>query len=378
MKRIYLDNAASTPIAPEVISIMHKMMIEDFGNPSSIHSYGRTAKNIVENSRKKIADLLNTSPGSIFFTSGGTEADNMAINCAIEDYNITHAITSKISHHAVLYPLQNLANKKKIKLSYVKIDKNGLVSNDHLEELLNKNPRSFVSIMHANNEIGTIQNISRINEICKKHNAILHSDTVQTIGHYPFDLQKFDIDFLAASAHKFHGPKGIGFIYISENINISPFLRGGGQERNMRPGTENIYSIAGMCKALELAYKNLTKDTKYIKELKSHMINKLRSEIPGVNFYGNCANIDNSLYTVLSVSFPEHSASEMLLFNLDILGISCSGGSACASGSTKGSHVLSTIDPDSRRTGIRFSFSKYNTIDEIDFTINKIKEIFIS
>ena len=378
MKRIYLDNAASTPIAPEVISIMHKMMIEDFGNPSSIHSYGRTAKNIVENSRKKIADLLNTSPGSIFFTSGGTEADNMAINCAIEDYNITHAITSKISHHAVLYPLQSLADKKKIKLSYVKIDKNGLVSNDHLEELLNKNPRSFVSIMHANNEIGTIQNISRINEICKKHNAILHSDTVQTIGHYPFDLQKFNIDFLAASAHKFHGPKGIGFIYISENINISPFLRGGGQERNMRPGTENIYAIAGMCKALELAYENLTKDTKYIKELKSHMINKLRSEIPGVNFYGNCANIDNSLYTVLSVSFPEHSASEMLLFNLDILGISCSGGSACASGSTKGSHVLSTIDPDSRRTGIRVSFSKYNTIDEIDFTINKIKEIFIS
>ncbi|MBG66214.1 MAG: cysteine desulfurase [Flavobacteriales bacterium] len=378
MKRIYLDNAASTPIAPEVISIMHKMMIEDFGNPSSIHSYGRTAKNIVENSRKKIADLLNTSPGSIFFTSGGTEADNMAINCAIEDYNITHAITSKISHHAVLYPLQNLANKKKIKLSYVKIDKNGLVSNDHLEELLNKNPRSFVSIMHANNEIGTIQNISRINEICKKHNAILHSDTVQTIGHYPFDLQKFDIDFLAASAHKFHGPKGIGFIYISENINISPFLRGGGQERNMRPGTENIYAIAGMCKALELAYENLTKDTKYIKELKSHMINKLRTEIPGVNFYGNCANIDNSLYTVLSVSFPEHSASEMLLFNLDILGISCSGGSACASGSTKGSHVLSIIDPDSRRSGIRFSFSKYNTIDEIDFTINKLKEIFIS
>ncbi len=378
MKRIYLDNAASTPIAPEVISIMHKMMIEDFGNPSSIHSYGRTAKNIVENSRKKIADLLNTSPGSIFFTSGGTEADNMAINCAIEDYNITHAITSKISHHAVLYPLQSLAEKKKIKLSYVKIDKNGLVSNDHLEELLNKNPRSFVSIMHANNEIGTIQNIIGINEICKKNNAILHSDTVQTIGHYPFDLQKFDIDFLSASAHKFHGPKGIGFIYISENINISPFLRGGGQERNMRPGTENIYAIAGMCKALELAYENLTRDTKYIKELKYHMINKLRSEIPGVNFYGNSANIDNSLYTVLSVSFPEHSASEMLLFNLDILGISCSGGSACASGSTKGSHVLSTLAPDSRRTGIRFSFSKYNTIDEIDFTINKIKEIFIS
>jgi len=376
MKRVYLDNAASTPIAPEIIEMMSEMMKTNFANPSSVHSFGRESKIIVENARKSIANLLNTSPGSIFFTSGGTEADNMAIKCGIEDYKIKHAITSRISHHAVLYPLEDLAETGKIKLSYIDIDENGVVSLSHLKELLKNNPRTFVSIMHANNEIGTIQDLKQIGEICKENNAIFHSDTVQTIAHFPFNMQELNIDFMAASAHKFHGPKGVGFIYISENIQIKPLLRGGAQERNMRAGTENVYGIAALAMAMEMAYEHLEEETKYIKGLKSYMIEKFKTEMPEVQFYGKCTDMDNSLYTVLSVNFPETDFAEMLLFNLDIMGISCSGGSACASGGTKGSHVLTAIVPDSKRPGIRFSFSKYNSKEEINYTIEKLKELF--
>ena len=376
MKRVYLDNAASTPIAPEIIEMMSEMMKTNFANPSSVHSFGRESKIIVENARKSIANLLNTSPGSIFFTSGGTEADNMAIKCGIEDYKIKYAITSRISHHAVLYPLEDLAASGKIKLSYIDIDENGVVSLSHLKELLKNNPRTFVSIMHANNEIGTIQDLKQIGEICKENNAIFHSDTVQTIAHFPFNMQELNIDFMAASAHKFHGPKGVGFIYISENIQIKPLLRGGAQERNMRAGTENVYGIAAIAMAMEMAYEHLEEETKYIKGLKSYMIEKFKTEMPEVQFYGKCTDMDNSLYTVLSVNFPETDFAEMLLFNLDIMGISCSGGSACASGGTKGSHVLTAIVPDSKRPGIRFSFSKYNSKEEINYTIEKLKELF--
>ena len=376
MTRVYLDNAATTPIAPEIIDMISDMMKVNFANPSSVHSFGRESKIIVENARKSIANLLNTSPGSIFFTSGGTEADNMAIRSAIYDYGITHAITSKLSHHAVLYPLQDLEKEGTIKISYIDFDANGLISLSHLEELLKNNSRTFVSIMHANNEIGTIQDISQIGNICRNYNAIFHSDTVQTIAHYPFNMKEMNIDFMAASAHKFHGPKGIGFIYISENIKIRPLMRGGAQERNMRAGTENIYGIAALAMAMEMAYSNLEQETNYIKSLKSYMIKQIKNDIPEALFYGNCTDIDNSLYTVLSVSFPEKDNSEMLLFNLDIMGVSCSGGSACASGSTKGSHVLSSIMPESKRTGVRFSFSKYNTIEEIDFTMDKLKQLF--
>jgi cysteine desulfurase len=374
--KVYLDNAATTQIAPEIIEMMSKMMKTNFANPSSIHSFGRTSKIIVESSRKKIADLLNTSPGSIFFTSGGTEADNMAIKCSILDHKITHAITSKISHHAVLYPLQDLSRDGVIKLSYVNIDKDGLVSLSHLKSLLEENPRTFVSIMHANNEIGTIQDIKNIGEICKSFNAIFHSDTVQTIGHYPFNMQEINVDFMAASAHKFHGPKGVGFCYISENIKIHPFIRGGSQERNMRAGTENIYGIAALALAMEMAYEHLEEEIKYIKGLKKYMIEKLLAEIEDVQFYGKCTDLENSLYTVLSCHFPETNIAEMLLFNLDILGVACSGGSACSSGSNKGSHVLSEIVPHSNRPGIRFSFSKYNTKEDINFAVSKLSELF--
>ena len=273
MKRVFLDNAATTPVSPEIIEMMSNLMGSHFGNPSSIHSYGRESKTIVEQARKTIASLLNTSPGNIFFTSGGTEADNMAIKCAIHDHDIKHAITSKISHHAVLYPLEDFSNENIIDLSYIDIDNSGTISLDHLEKLLKDNNRTFVSIMHANNEIGTIQPLKEIGEICKKYNAIFHSDTVQTMGHFSFDMQELNVDFMAASAHKFHGPKGVGFIYISENIKINPLIRGGEQERNMRAGTENIIGIAALEMAMKMAYDNLEIDTKYIKSIKLYMIN---------------------------------------------------------------------------------------------------------
>ncbi len=375
-RRVFLDNASTTPMHQEIIDMMSDMMRSNFANPSSVHSSGREAKVIIENARKTIADLLNTSPGSIFFTSGGTEADNMAIRSTIQDYNIQHVVTSKIAHHAVLYPLQDLENKNIIKITYVDIDNDGIISLSHLKDILKNNSRTFVSIMHANNEIGTIQNIKKIGEICNDYNSIFHSDTVQTIGHYPFNMEDLNVHLMAASAHKFHGPKGIGFIYISDKIKISPLLRGGGQERNMRAGTENVCSIAGLAMAMQIAYKNLEEETNYIKGLKKHMIKRLKTELNDVQFYAKCTDLENSLYTVLSCHFPETDISEMLIFNLDILGISCSGGSACNSGVSKGSHVLKEVFPDSKRPGIRFSFSKYNTKEDIDFTITKLKELF--
>jgi len=376
MKKVFFDNAATTPMAPEVIDVMTDIMKNHYGNPSSQHSFGRATRSIIETSRKKIANFLNTSPGNIFFTSGGTEADNMAIKCGIKDHNITHAITSKLSHHAVLHPLEELEKSGVIKLSYVEVNEKGQVSLSKLKELLESHPRTFVSILHANNEIGTIQNITAIGDICKEHNAIFHSDTVQTMAHYRYDLQKIKVDFIAASAHKFHGPKGIGFVYISDNIKISPLLSGGSQERNMRAGTENLIGIAAISHAMEMAYEKMEEETEYIKAIKSHMIAKLKKHIPQVKFNGMCDDIDNSLYTVLSCSFPETPMAEMLLFNLDIKGIACSGGSACTSGSNKGSHVIQEINPNSKRPSVRFSFSKYNTKEEVDYVVDVLKGLF--
>ena len=376
MIKVFFDNAATTPMAPEVIDVMTDIMKNHYGNPSSQHSFGRATRSIIETSRKKIANFLNTSPGNIFFTSGGTEADNMAIKCGIKDHNITHAITSKLSHHAVLHPLEELEKSGVIKLSYVEVNEKGQVSLSNLKELLESHPRTFVSILHANNEIGTIQDITAIGDICKEHNAIFHSDTVQTMAHYRYDLQKINVDFIAASAHKFHGPKGIGFVYISDNIKISPLLSGGSQERNMRAGTENLIGIAAIAHAMEMAYEKMEEETEYIKAIKSHMIAELKKHIPQVKFNGMCDDIDNSLYTVLSCSFPETPMAEMLLFNLDIKGIACSGGSACTSGSNKGSHVIQEINPNSKRPSVRFSFSKYNTKEEVDYVVDVLKGLF--
>jgi cysteine desulfurase len=372
--KVYFDNAATTPLAPEVAEAMIPVLQNRFGNPSSIHSYGRDTRALIENARKNISKLLNVSPAEIFFTSGGTEADNMAIQCTIQDLGIKHAITSPIEHHAVLHTLEVLEKKGIIKLSLVNLDAEGHVDLLHLEELLKNNERSFVSLMHANNEIGTMISLKEVGEICRKYNAIFHSDTVQTMGHYAFDLKDIYIHFITCAAHKFHGPKGIGFLYVNADININPLIHGGSQERNMRGGTENVYGIVGLTKAMEIAYADLEEHQQHVREIKNYMIGLLKENFPGVKFNGDIS--ENSLYTVLNVSFNPHPVSEMLLYKLDILGIAASGGSACTSGSNVGSHVLRGLKCDMQRPSIRFSFSRYSTKEEVDYTIKQLKEIF--
>ncbi len=373
--KVYLDNAATTPLDKEVLDAMLPVMENQFGNPSSIHAFGRQTRALIENSRKTVAKLLNASPSEIFFTSGGTEADNMAIFGAVNDLACVHAIPTKIEHHAVLHTLEALEKQGKIKLSYVNLLPNANVDLQHLEELLKSNGKTLVSLMHANNEIGNLLPMQEVGELCKKYDAVFHSDTVQTMGHYAIDLQKVHIHFLTCGAHKFHGPKGVGFIYVNGNVKVHPYIHGGSQERNMRGGTENLYGIVGLEKALEIAYRDLEAHQKHIQEIKSYMIEQLKVAIPSVSFNGTSGE-SNSLYTVLSVCFPEHENAEMLLFNLDIAGIAASGGSACTSGSNQGSHVLSNIGCDMNRPSIRFSFSKYNTKAEIDYTVEKLKGFF--
>jgi cysteine desulfurase len=372
--RVYFDNAATTPLDPDVMKEMYKVMENQFGNPSSIHAHGREARTLIERSRKTIAGLLHTSPAEIFFTSSGTEADNTAIRCGIIDNKITHAITSHIEHHAVLHTLEAMEKAGLIKLSFVNVDSKGTVDYDHLETLLKDNERSFVSLMHANNEIGTLSDMERIGDLCEAYNAIYHCDTVQTMGHYQHDLSKLKAHFLVCAGHKLHGPKGVGFLHVNHKIKIKPFIYGGAQERNMRGGTENIYGIVGLAKALELAYAEMEQHQNHIQGLKSYMMEQLISNVPGVSFNGE-TDPAKSLYTVLNVAFPEMEMSDMLLFNLDIAGISASGGSACSSGSDIGSHVLTAIGASSSRPSVRFSFSKYNTKDEVDFVVAKVREL---
>jgi cysteine desulfurase len=372
--KVYLDNAATTPIDKDVVAAMVPVLEKQFGNPSSIHGYGREARTVIENARKTVAKYLNVSPSEIFFTSGGTEANNTAITCTIRDLGIKHAITSPIEHHAVLHTLEEHAKLGNIKLSYVELDEKGKVKLDHLEELLKNNPRTFVSLMHANNELGNLLPIKKVGEICAKYDAIFHSDTVQTMGHYTFNLQDINVHFITCAAHKFHGPKGVGFLYINSKVKIHPFIFGGAQERNMRGGTENVYGIVGLAKALQIANEEMTEHQQYIKDLKDYMVEKLREGIPGVEFNGD--TLGNSLYTVLNVCLPPTDIAEMLLFNLDINGVAASGGSACSSGSEIGSHVLTALKVNPDRPSVRFSFSKYNTKEEIDYAVEKLKEMF--
>lgn len=372
--RVFLDNAATTPIDPEVVEAMLPVLQEKFGNPSSIHGHGREARALIEKARKQVAGYLNVSPAEIFFTSGGTEANNMAIRCSIHDFGIKHAITSKIEHHAVLHTLEEGEKDEQFKLSFVKLDDMGRVDLEHLEGLLKTNEKSFVSLMHANNEIGNLLDIKRVGELCRKYDAIFHCDTVQTMGHYPFNLQEIEVDFVTCSAHKFHGPKGIGFLYINSDVKIRPFIFGGAQERNMRGGTENIYGIVGLAKAMEIAHRDMAEHQEYIQSLKTYMIEKLEECIADVHFNGETKS--NSLYTVLNVCFPKTEIAETLLFNLDIDGISVSGGSACSSGTNVGSHVLAELNRDPERPSVRFSFSKYTTKEEIDYTIEKLRVLF--
>ena len=375
MNKIYLDNAATTPIDKAVIEAMLPMLEMNFGNPSSIHSHGREVRSTIERARKTISGLLNASPAEILFTSGGTEADNMAIIRSIEKYDIKHAITSPLEHHAVIHTLEYLAKAGKIKLSLVDLDEKGHVDLNHLEELLRDNTKSLVSLMHGNNEIGNLLDLNVVGQLCEDYGAIFHSDTVQTMGHYRHDLQQMKIDFLVGAAHKFHGPKGAGFLYINSKNKIAPFIHGGSQERNMRGGTENVYGIVGLAKALELAYSGMDSHREHIEGLKQRMIAKLRQNIEGIEFNGDSENLEKSLYTVLNVSFPPSDEGDMFLFNLDINKISASGGSACTSGTDIGSHVLTALNVSPDRPSVRFSFSKYNTAEEIDFVVDKLVEL---
>lgn len=372
--QVYLDNAATTPLDPEVIEVMTETMRENFGNPSSIHAHGRQVKTIVEKARKTVANLLKASPSEIFFTSGGTEADNMAIVRSILDLGITHAITSPLEHHAVLHTLEEQEKLGRIHLDILHVNAQGDVDLDHLRELLSKNPRTLVSLMHANNEIGNLTDIKKVSEICQEFDAIFHSDTVQTMGHYVHDVSDLKVDFITGAAHKFHGPKGVGFIYINAKNKIKPMIYGGAQERNMRGGTENVYGIVGLAKALELCYADMDAHRTHIQSLKDYMKTELIDAIPDVRFNGH-TDASNSLYTVLNVSLPCADIADMLLFSLDIAGISASGGSACSSGSEIGSHVLHALHGDFKRPSVRFSFSKYNTKAEIDFVVKTLKEL---
>lgn len=374
MKEIYFDNAASTPLHPEVIQVMKNTLDESIGNPSSIHNYGRKARTAIEKARKTIAAHLQASIGEIFFTSGGTESNNMAIKCAVRDLGVERIISSPIEHHCVLHSIQRVQKNEGIQIEFVELDEFGKVKMYDLQNRLgNSDKRTLVSLMHANNEIGTLLDIEAVSALCKENGAFFHSDTVQTIGHFPLNLHELDIHFISGSAHKFHGPKGVGFIYINNESLLQPFIDGGAQERNMRGGTENVYGIVGMAKALDLAVENMEEDKAYIESIRSHMKETLEKKIKGISFNG--AQDEDHLYTVLNVQFPPHPKSDTLLMHLDMKGIAVSGGSACSSGADQGSHVIRAIHPDPEGLALRFSFSKWNTKEEVDHTINTLTDI---
>ncbi|WP_299250153.1 cysteine desulfurase family protein [uncultured Cytophaga sp.] len=369
--RVYLDNAATTALDPLVLEAMMPYFTTHFGNASSIHGHGRETRSAIEIARKKIADLLNTTAAEIFFTSGGTEADNTAIIGAVENHSIKHIITSKLEHHAVLHTAQYLEKLNRVSVHYVNVNELGIIDVAHLESLLQEFPKALVSLMHGNNEIGNMLDLNKVGALCHSYNALFHSDTVQTIGHYPLHLYSLPIDFIAGSAHKFHGPKGIGLLYLKSGSSINPYLHGGAQERNMRGGTENTAAIVGMAKALELSYQRMEEDRVLITALKKYMIGELNG-IPGLLFNGESANVDTSLMHVLNVSLPPSENNEMLVMNLDIAKISASAGSACTSGTNIGSHVLEAIGAKDDWGYVRFSFGRNNTKEEIDYCIQTL------
>ena len=376
MKAVYLDNAATTPMLPEVIEVMQQSMQDNFGNPSSTHQFGRKAKAAVETARKNIAKYFNVSAREIIFTAGGTEADNLILHNAVVNLKVTRIVTSKIEHHAVLRTVNYLQKKHNLKVDFVKLDENGSVLLNDLENILRKtNEKTLVSLMYINNEIGNILPINLVTELCKKNKVYFHSDTVQAIGHYQIDLQKIPIDFIVASAHKFHGPKGVGFMYVKKGISVQPMFYGGEQEKGVRSSTENVHAILGMEKALTVSYRNLKEDEAYITGVKKYLIKQLRSSFKDIQFNGASENIVKSSYTILNVRF--NVKNKMLLFNLDLQGVAVSGGSACQSGTNKGSHVLSNFlkDEEINYSSVRFSFSRLTTREEIDYCVEKLNKI---
>lgn len=377
MNHVYLDNAATTSMDDRVIEAMLPFMRGFYGNPSSVHRHGREVRSAIEKARKKVAELLHASPSEIFFTSGGTEADNTALVCGVESHGLSHAISSPLEHHAVLHTLEVLAKKGVLELSLLDVNTQGEIDLQQLEYLLKSKPKSLVSLMQGNNEIGNLNDLEQIGSLARAHDAFFHSDTVQTMGHYAHDLSTLPVDSLVAGAHKFHGPKGVGFLYVRKDKKIHPFIHGGAQERNMRGGTENVIGIIGLAKALEISLEELAAHRAHIEKVKRYFIQKLQQDVPGVSFNGCSADLERSLYTVLSVSFPPSESNRgMLLFHLDLEGISASGGSACSSGATVGSHVLRALQHDPERDAVRFSFSRFTTMEEVDYTVEKLKGLY--
>ncbi|XVJ65746.1 MAG: cysteine desulfurase [Lacibacter sp.] len=374
MNRYYFDSAATTALDPQVLEAMLPYLQNKYGNPSSIYSYGRETRLAIENARKSVGKILNAHPAEIFFTSCGTESSNTAITGSVRDLGCKRIITSPIEHHATLHTVEYLDHRDEAKVSYVNILPDGHIDMNHLAELLAaSDEKTLVTLMHANNEIGNITNIHAVGELCVQHGAIFHSDCVQTVGHFNFDLRNTPVHFISGSAHKFHGPKGSGLLYINENVHIKPYVHGGGQERNMRAGTENVYGIVGFAKALELATTHFETESNYIRGLKFYLMEQLQQQLSDVSFNGDAAG--NCNYTVLNVSFPKSEKSEMLLMNLDMAGICASGGSACTSGAQQGSHVIRAFNNDPNRIPVRFSFSKFNTKEEVDVLVAKLKEL---
>lgn len=372
-RRVYLDNAATTPIRQEVLDAMMPFLTTSFGNPSSIHQEGRKTRAAIEQARKTVAGYIRASTGEIFFTSGGTESNNMAIKCAVSDLGVKRIITSPAEHHCVKHSVEHLKARNLVNVEMVKIDGYGLPDYHHLEELLSSSDiPTLVTLMHANNELGSMLDLAIVSALCRKYGAWLHSDTVQTVGHFPINTQEITIDFLSGAAHKFYGPKGIGFIYISSRCHITPFIDGGSQERNMRAGTENLIGIVGLAKAMQLAYDELDADIAHITALKKYMKERIKAICPDVYFNGHP---NDSLYTVINASFPPGPHAELMILSLDIAGISASGGSACSSGAESQSHVLNAIGHPGDRKAVRFSLSRNTTRDDVDYAISKLEGI---
>ena len=375
MSKIYLDHAATTPLRPEARDAMVGMMDEIYGNPSSQHGFGRKAKAVVEECRRSIAKQLNCQPNEIIFTSGGTESDNAALSLPAVDLGYERIITSPIEHHAVLHAAERYAKMHKLELQFLEVNKKGDLDLQQLEDLLKEGKKTVVSLMHGNNEIGNLLDLQQVANLTQEYGALFHSDTVQTIGHQQFDLEQLPIDMLSASAHKFNGPKGVGFMFMRHGTGLGSFMTGGGQERGMRGGTENVVSIAGMHAALEASYANYEADRQRIEKIKSHFIEQVREKLDGVEFNGRCDDLQRSMYTVLSLGFRDLEVDPMMLFGLDLRGIAASGGSACSSGSNQGSHVINALNPGKKFPVLRFSFGLNNTIDEVDQTVTALKEI---
>ncbi|MBL86834.1 MAG: cysteine desulfurase [Winogradskyella sp.] len=378
MKQVYLDNAATTALRPEVINRMTEVLTNSYGNASSTHSFGRSSKALLEQCRKNIAGYFNVSASEIVFTSGGTEADNLALRSAVRDLGVTEIITSKIEHHAVLHTVEQLQKEYNVKLSFVEFDELGTVNYTHLERLLKDSEKAIVSLMHVNNEIGNILEIEHVAKLCKENNALFHSDCVQSVGHFKLDLQQIPIDFFAASAHKFHGPKGVGFCFVRKESGLKPLIFGGEQERGHRAGTEAIHNIVGMDEALKIAYANIEVEREKISSIKAYFIDQVKKILPTVGFNGASEDNSKSTYTLVNICLPlDPSKAPMLQFQLDLKGIACSRGSACQSGSSQQSHVLTEIldEEKLKHPSVRFSFSVFTTKEEIDYVVNVLQDI---